>query len=870
MNDISRYTKKRIPLAFIFLLATSLQGCGGSTSVEEHLQQARASFAKYDLKSSEIELKNVLQQDTNNSAARLLLGQIYLTIGNAPAAIIEINKAIQTNQSSDTAFSLLGDALLLDGKADEILTRFASNPTETDSLKAVKATYRGDANLQLKDIDSAKSAYQTALQYDAQNDRTLLGMARIAILENKPDKALELTNSVLSKDPNHVMALLTKADVYRALGNKSETISAFTQAAHASNPKEQFNFIAIRNLTIEHLQNGNLAEAEKQLQILVTGPYKQRVTNDPMLSYTQAIIAYDKKDLATAKEIAERIVANTNNFPQLQLLLGSINFQTKNYEQAETQLKAFLATSPRNKQATRLLATLQVIKQHPEEAVETLKQSLDDSETPDLTTLALLANASLRSGDSKQGEHYYQKALEQKPEESGLIYGLGQSYLMQGEHEKAIAEFAKIPEDSNQSLRAQLTIIETYMKAGRTDEALATIQKLPNETQQTAIITSLKGTVYLMQKNLVSAQSQFNKSLEIEPGYAPAHRQLALLATQAGDSATVIKHFEEAINANPKNSNLVIDYAGYQMQQGELKKAESLLKQAKEIGTSKERIATMLARLHLRQRNPSAALTELNPFYESTNPEIQAEIGNTRMLMGDPQTALAAYEKVVAARSNSPLAHYLTYTALSSLNKTELARAALQKTLALDGKYVPALLASAQVAISEGKADEATKWLTLVESVDASNYSAKILKADNAMLQNNAEQGITLYKAAYNERSNNTLAQKITSAYWKLEQKQNAITFLNESIKTQANNAFLPYLLGSLYLGTGNTELAIKSYQQSIALNANNVIALNNLAWLLKESDIKKARAYAEKAIELAPGNKDIEDTLAEIKLLDR
>lgn len=871
MKRFPKHTKKHISLAFIVLLTTSMQGCGGGTSVEEHLQQAQISFAKYDFKSTEIELKNALQQDVNNSAARLLLGQIYLTIGNGSAAAIEIDKAIQIGSPPNIAFPLLGDALLLDRKADEILKRFAFDPTETDSLKAIKATYRGDANLQLQGIENAKKDYQTALQLDGQYDKAVLGMARVAIYERQPDKALTLVNSVLSKDESNVIALLTKGDVYRSLGNKPEAIATFTLAQNATkDPKDYLYFLATRSLIIDHIRSGNFTEAEQQLEVLAKGTHRQQISNDIMLKYAQVFIAYNKKDLITAKEIAEKIVADTNNHPELLLLLGSINMQNKNFEQAESQLKAFLAAAPGHKQATHLLATLQVNEKHPEQAVETLKQALGDSETPDISTLTLLASASLLSGDSEQGVLYYQKALEQKPEESTLIFGLGQSYIMEKEYDKAITEFTKIPSGSEQNIKAQLAIIETYIKTGRLEEARTAVDKLPNELQQTSLITSLKGSIHLMDKRPDDAEAELNKALTIEPGYAPALRQLALLSIQKGDSVSAIKHFDEAIKYNPENVNLHIDYAGYQMLLGDLKKAELLLLQAKKIGSSEERVATSLARLYIRQLNTSSAIGELAPFNDSSNPETQAEIGNARMLMGEPELALSAYEKVVAVRDNSPLAHYLTYTALSALNKTEPALTALQKTLELDDKFVPGLLASAQIAIFKRKAEEADEWLNQIKKIDANNHSAKILQADNAVLQSKSDEAITLYKSAYSEKPNNLVAQKITQAHQKSNKQNEAINFLNEAILTQPNNAFLPYLLGELYLQTGNTEQAINAYKHSIDLKDDNVIALNNVAWLLKESDTKQARIYAEKAAKLAPGNKDIEDTLAEIKRLDK
>ena len=52
-------------------------------------------------------------------------------------------------------------------------------------------------------------------------------------------------------------------------------------------------------------------------------------------------------------------------------------------------------------------------------------------------------------------------------------------------------------------------------------------------------------------------------------------------------------------------------------------------------------------------------------------------------------------------------------------------------------------------------------------------------------------------------------------------------------------------------------------YERVLDLDPNDLVALNNLAWYLRERDPKKALAYAEKAHELAPKAPSILDTYA-------
>jgi Flp pilus assembly protein TadD len=59
----------------------------------------------------------------------------------------------------------------------------------------------------------------------------------------------------------------------------------------------------------------------------------------------------------------------------------------------------------------------------------------------------------------------------------------------------------------------------------------------------------------------------------------------------------------------------------------------------------------------------------------------------------------------------------------------------------------------------------------------------------------------------------------------------------------------------------------VAQYQEIIARDPDNVIALNNLAWLTREQDPTGALRYARRAEGLAPDNAAVLDTLAMVEL---
>jgi len=70
--------------------------------------------------------------------------------------------------------------------------------------------------------------------------------------------------------------------------------------------------------------------------------------------------------------------------------------------------------------------------------------------------------------------------------------------------------------------------------------------------------------------------------------------------------------------------------------------------------------------------------------------------------------------------------------------------------------------------------------------------------------------------------------------------------------------------LGQAYQQLGQPDRAIENYRRALAVNGDDVISLNNLAWLLTDSQKKPEEALplATKAEKLAPRSAEVLDTL--------
>src|SRR5262249_728176 len=82
-----------LALVSMLALARSPGAAAATSESEQHHAQAQGFMAKGDWQSALIELKNAVQADPDNAAARFDLGLVYLRLGDPPSAEKELREA---------------------------------------------------------------------------------------------------------------------------------------------------------------------------------------------------------------------------------------------------------------------------------------------------------------------------------------------------------------------------------------------------------------------------------------------------------------------------------------------------------------------------------------------------------------------------------------------------------------------------------------------------------------------------------------------------------------------------------------------------------------------------------------------------------
>ena len=117
------------------------------------------------------------------------------------------------------------------------------------------------------------------------------------------------------------------------------------------------------------------------------------------------------------------------------------------------------------------------------------------------------------------------------------------------------------------------------------------------------------------------------------------------------------------------------------------------------------------------------------------------------------------------------------------------------------------------------------------------------------------DSAIEYYKNAIHYSPDYTTAYfKLARTYFKMKDYENARIILGQNLEVDPRQEQSEKMLGDIYRGTGESEEAIKHYNQAISINSNYHQAYYSLgATLLSNGDLENARVALNFAIQLAP-----------------
>jgi tetratricopeptide (TPR) repeat protein len=401
-------------------------------------------------------------------------------------------------------------------------------------------------------------------------------------LNNKSfPQALELLGPALKASPGDPQLWAMQGTAYAGLGNKQNALASFQRAL-----KVAPDYLpALKGAAQIDFDAGSAAGIPYLEHILRIRPAD--ITAHGML----AILNFQQGNCEAAVPHFERAVSLFESRPAAMQAYASCLVKLKRFDEAAEVFRRAVASNPNDPQEYRVLASIQLMGQHPQEALSTMARLLDAN--PDAQTLELASQAYEQSHDTEKAVDALRKAIlldptnvnlyvdfaaisakhqsfhvginvvddgiSLQPHAAPLYFARGMLYVQLAEYGKAQNDFETAYKlDPMQSLTAAAQSL-TAVQQNDLTHALAGVQEKLSQRPNDPILLYLQADVLAHQDprpgttEYETALQSAKKAVALNPALGPAHSVLGKLYLDAGEYQEAAVQCRKALNIDPKD-----------------------------------------------------------------------------------------------------------------------------------------------------------------------------------------------------------------------------------------------------------------------------------------------------------------------------
>ncbi|MFN7725240.1 MAG: XrtA/PEP-CTERM system TPR-repeat protein PrsT [Rubrivivax sp.] len=844
------------------LTAAALVACGGE-SAPELLKSGKDYLAQKEPNKAVIQFKAALQKDADSAEGRYLLGKALLDTGDPAGAVLELNKALDQQYDRNLVMPALAKALLLSGGAKKLTALYADvtlqDPKANAGLKATLANAWGV----LGNLEMAQAALAQAAASDATHPAVQVIQARLLAASGKLDEALALIDKVLKADDAYFEAWHLKGDVLGAKGLVAESEAAWRKAL-ASEPAFMASHLA---LISSRLRAKDLAGAKAQSDAL-----RQVLPRHPQTLFLDARMAILDKDYKKARELTQQLLRiSPENVGVLQLA-GAVESASGSLVVAESYLSKALSLDPGLPAARLNMGRAYLRMGQPLKALRVLEPLLGaKSSLPD--ALGVAGEAYLQLGDPQSAEQLFIRAAKVAPEDTKARTALALLRLSRGDSEAAFSQLAAIAEAS-QDTAAEMATVSARLKRKEFDAALAALEKMSKKQPNSATVPELRGMVLSAKKDYAGARKAYEEALSREPGRFNTVASLASLDLMENKFENAEKRVREAIASDPRNHSARMALANIQLQQK--KPLEAVVETLKEGITAAPTEAAprlQLVELLLTKKQYKEALLIAQEALASLpgDNEVLDMVGRAQALTGDTQQAISTFRRLASSETKSARPHLRLADVQASAGDRDGAIASLRRALEVEPQNESVQAKLMELLVAGGKPKEALEMAKAMQLRSPDNATGYLLEgAVHRRLKALPAAQDAYSRGLQAARLKNALAVEFHRGLMQANREAEADKFATKWLADNPADPQFSYHYSSVLLAQQQYAKAETVLSRLLGARPDDVLVLNNLAWVLAKQNKPGAVVHAQRAVELLPNRASLLDTLAFALAADR
>ncbi|MBK1640325.1 hypothetical protein CKO12_00190 [Chromatium okenii] len=794
------------------LLASALLGQGKSDESITYLRQVKAEMP-------------------DSAAATARLGTALLSDGDTQEGVRVLQEALKQDPTFQSATEQLVFGALRSDKLDQAL-RMAQEYQAQEPNSARAQTLLGMVQLQRQDAAAARSAFQQALTLDPKDLTASSALAALAMQDKDLNGANAHLNASLKHHPNNARLHIMLAKIALA---QNDPLRAKThlETAYERNPKllEPQLYLAAY-----YLQRGEPARAQ-EIAIKAETAFPNHPAALGVVADTQIAL----RQFAPAQITLKRLQDLKINDPKLYIAQAIAAAGLGEIAPAKQALEQALKLDAKSAIALNLLTRLALAEKDSNGAQRRLQQLKTQLGATHPDVLLLEGQLAQLNGNTSAANNAFQALMSAEGFDANL--------------------------DSNTTLwNAAEQLVISHLRNQQPAAALAAALDLTARQPQSARAQALLGMLYLQDKKTDAATTALRRALELEPGNVTASNGLAVLAVQAKDLAAAKEYYSASLQRHPDDIGLLVNLARVALSQNELATARQYLETAVQRNPQQLQPRLYLAAFHLKQNDAEQALRVLKAVEKQypTGVDLLGLIAEAELTLKRYPEARATLARLATLNPREAKIWLAIAQAEMGLAHPDLAQKALEDALALDARSIPALIGLTRLAMAQTPPAQAQARLAALTKVAGADHADVLLLSGNVAEQ---EQNWAAARVAYQkllQTAPSTVGVlALTRVLNQLKETTAAQRVLTEWVAEHPQDGLIHFQLAQLLMLQQHIPEAIMHFRHTLESNAKNVVALNNLAWLLREQEPEAALDYAQQAYDLAPKSIEVVDTLA-------
>ena len=572
------------------------------------------------------------------------------------------------------------------------------------------------------------------------------------------------------------------------------------------------------------------------------------------------------------KQLAEQLLAkNARSFEGLKFK-GYLALSDRKPEEAITLFQKALQVKPSDASITTVLA--QTLHQNGQpQAAETLALNLIARDKTYGPTYDALYAWYFDSKRTAEAENILKAKASNNPKQADFILQLALHYYRVHNLEGMNTTLQRMLDDPKDFPRAQLQAGDFYMKIRDFPEAARHYQEAARGNPQDSIVSRKRITdALLAQGKKEEALGIVEQILKEQPKEDEARRVRASLWVDSGKPENVDKGLSELqalTKLHPEDASLWFRMGEGNLLKGDLDKARSQFQEAVARRNDFVQARYQLAAISLSQQRASDALQQTTEILKTQPRDPRVRMLNALALMGTGNQAQARADLTQLVREFPQFREPTLALGLMAIGQKKYQEAE-QIFGKLGGKDPRAVAGLAATSSAERQFQKAIELLNGALEKSPDSLMLREQLASTAAQAGQYDLAMAEFKKLVAGQPQSILFRvRLGSLYELKGDYANAIAMYREAQTISPGDANTTFRLAVALARASRSGEAKTQYESLLKSHPDNLVAMNNLAFLLAETDgdLDEALSLAQRAVQKVPGQPEFSDTIGYVYL---